>query len=444
MIRNAIACALLVVTVAPAAWSQTRTEYEPPWDSRGSGEVEIFAEMQNLLLYRSDTDFDGSEPLWDKDGQSSGVFASVFRPMFSYPIFDSLRLHYEAEMGLNYWSRNNPDQEDMTSPSVFVMKHRELYASGEADIAGFKLGYGRFIDPTGLFLNHWIGAAQFWVGEDETRLGLFVGQVPEDSHEGIDVTENNFARDIFVYGARFDLRIDHGWFMAVGLHNLYDSHLPGQERWLLCPNVHLEAGEDELVMELDAMLQVGQAEGQTPDGRIQQLLGWAAQGHLRWDITERFKLWPSVVEVNLLALSPDDAHPDNDKQHAFWASGKNRSATIMLTEDEIRDWYDNFDERMGTLQGGFFNMRAGLFIADIDATWRVAATVLKPQNALDETFAGFEFDLISEFFLDPSVLIHLAFGGLVPGPAGSAMLNTIDAGATDPLWMCEISVLFRY
>ncbi|MBN2497384.1 MAG: hypothetical protein JXR96_22525 [Deltaproteobacteria bacterium] len=458
--HRTISIAILLAASALPARSEAQTQTDPPSDKveRRRKGVVFHAELQNLFLWRSDTDFDGSEPEYNLDGQSSGAFATVLRPTLTWHITGNLRIHYEAELGLNYWSKNNPDQQDMLQPDVFVMKHRELWGSGEFENeAGYKLGYGRFKDPTGLFINHWIGAGQVWFSWDEdTRLGLFVGQVPDATHEGISVTDNNFTRDIFVYGARWDWAIDRSWKLATAFHALYDGHLGGQERWLLIPSVHVEAGREEMKLSVDAMLQHGQAEGMTPDGHIQTLLAWAAQGHFHYSITEHLKLWPSSVDVNVLVESPDDAHPDNGMQHAFTASGKNGSATIMLSEDEIRDWYDNHDERFGSFRNGFFINRAGLFLADVKATWMVdedsfhqhlvlgVASVLKPANAMDAAFAGFECDLISEFRIHDYAIAMLAFGVLVPGGAAAALVNTIDRDATEPIWTTEISVMLRY
>jgi hypothetical protein len=452
-----LATALLALLVAPSAHAQTRT-VPAGKDQISDGDVVMRAEMLNLFLWRNDSDFDRSAPLWDEDGQSVGVFASVLTPTFAWYPIRELRITYQAELGLNYWSRNNPDLEDMASPAILVMKHRELHASGELDdFFGFQIGYGRFRDPTGLFLNHWIGAAQLWLGEDEDRLGLFVGQLPEASHEGLSVTDNNFARDIFVYGLRLDLEIDHGWWLSGAVHALTDTHLAGQERWLICPMIHMAAGgpRSRHRLELDLMLQVGQAEGQTPDGRIQQLLAWAGQLHYSWNIGGRAKLWPTVIEFNLLVTSPDDAHPDNASQHAFFSSGKNRSATLMLSEDEIRDWYDNLDERFGSEQGGFYQNRAGLLLAELQATWilnkawqvrlvAAGASALKSENALGHSFAGLEFDLISEMWFDDYLGFFIAGGLLVPGAAAGALVNWIERGATDPIGMVELALLVRY
>jgi len=450
--------ALALAGLPAAAPAQTRTEPPPSEVGHDLGPVYLRAELQNLFLWRNDADFDRSAPLYDQDGQSVGAFATVLRPIFTWNITEHVRLYYESEIGLNFWSKNNPDQQDATAADVFTMKQRELWMSGEFldEGLGLKLGYGRFRDPTGLLLNHWIGAAQAWIGEEDTRLGLYVGQLPELSHEGIDVRDNNFARDIFVYGARFDTELARGWRLASALHALYDGHQPGRERWLLAPIVHLEAGEDELLVSLDAMLQVGQAEGRTLDGSIQDILAWSGQLHLSWQLTERLKAWPARLELNALFLSPDDAHAGNGWQHAALHSAKNRSATLMLTEDEIRDWYDNADERMSSAEGGFYQARAGLFVGDIDAMWPLAerywqlhlvlgaATTLKPENALDRSFVGFEANLVSVFEIEPYLVFHVAFGLLVPGGAAGVLLNRIDPDATDLMWMAEISATARY
>ena len=438
-------------------WAQTLTEPQDTKREQRRKGVSFSVELQNLFLMRSDSDFDGSEYSFNEEGQEVGAFATVLKPGFTWHLTKHLRVYYEAELGLSYWSMQDPDQRDPLATDIFMMKHRELWGSGESgDDVGYKIGYGRFKDPTGLFLNHWIGTAQLWVGMDsENRVGIFMGQLPDSTHEGIDVTDNNFVRDIWVYGARWDTVITHGWSGSAAFHALYDSHLSGQERWLIVPSVHVEAGEDDLFLSIDAMLQHGQAEGQTPDGRIQTLLAWAGQSHLRWDITDHFKLWPSRLDLNLLVLSADDAHPDNDMNYAFAASGKNNSATLMLTEDEIRDWYDNYDEGFSSYQGGFFTNRAGLFVADLKATWKVeedldvslvlaSANVLKPTNALDNTFLGFEMDLMATARLHDMAWVQLAFGCLIPGAAAGALSNSVDLSATEPVLMGEISVLLKY
>jgi len=273
--------------------------------------------------------------------------------------------------------------------------------------------------------------------------------VPDQTYEGIDIQENNFVHDIFVAAIGWESSFGEQDKLSAGLHYLYDAHRVDQTRWLLCPTLHLELAREGWRLGLDALLQGGEQQGQVLGGGWQHHLAWAAQGHLEIDAE------PLALAFNLLALSPDDAHPGNRWNHAFLASAKSRSATVMLTEDEVRDWYDNLDERMSSYSGGFFENRAGLLVADAKLALTVserfiptfilgAATVLKPENALDHTLVGVEVDLLLRFPLEEH-LEFLALGGvLVPGAAGSALVNRIDLNAGAVQIMCEASVLMRY
>ncbi|NOZ00256.1 MAG: hypothetical protein GXP54_00005, partial [Deltaproteobacteria bacterium] len=160
----------------------------------------------------------------------------------------------------------------------------------------------------------------------------------------------------------------------------------------------------------------------------------------------------------LLALSPDDRYDGNGTNGAFLYSAKPKSATVMLTEDETRDWYDNYDERMSMYSGAFFMNRAGLVLGDVKASWAVtdffrpgvivgAAAVLEPDNALGNRFVGVEADVDLEFTYKKLLEVHLVGGALVPGQAGGALVNRIgpfDRIQTDPIYMAEVSLALNY
>jgi hypothetical protein len=420
---------------------------QSPW-----ARTELRADLQSLFHFKNDADFDRAQPTYDASGQTVGAFATMLTPRLTLHILDSLRIYYEVELGLNFWSKQNPDQQDPLSPDVFVLKHREIYGAGEllAETLGFKVGYAHFRDPTGLFVAHWIGVAETWLALSEgTRVGLFVGQVPDQVYEGILLAENNFKRDIWLFGGRVDLDRSASWRMAAAVTGLYDSHLVDQTRWLACPSLRGELFWGRLSARLDLALQAGQQQGRALDGEAQTILAWAAQAGVGLELGSWDLRW------TVLALSPDDAHEGNNTSHAFLYSGKSRSATLMLTEDELRDWYDNLDERASSFLGGFFVNRAGLFVGDMQATWRVherirpslilgAASVLKPQNALDGAFVGVEADLVLEMAISDYLVAHLVVGGLIPGAAGAALLNGIDKQAKDPIIATEASLLLRY
>ncbi len=408
--------------------------------------------LDNLFLFRNDSDFDRTAPRYNASGQTVGAFATVLTPRLTWHLAENLRATYEVEIGLNYWSRNNPDTESALSPDVFILKHREVFAAGEflRGRLGFQVGYQRFVDPTGLFLNHWIGAARVWWGVGEgRRAGVFVGEVPDQTYEGLTVRDNNFRRDILVFGVEADWDFGGGLSVAAAVSNLYDSHVVGRTRLVVAPSARLSFQSGPWTMALDGVLQTGRFENAALDGSDQTVLAWAAQGHVRLD------LHPWSAEFNLLALSPDDSYDGNRRQGAFLYSAKPRSQTRMLTEDEVRDWYDNYDERMSTFEGGFFLNRAGLFLVDASAGVEVtdwfrpgvivgAAMVLEPHNALGGRLAGVEAlcDLVWSW--RERLFAHVVGGVLVPGRAAAALVNRMDREATDPIWMTEVSLTVRY
>lgn len=417
----------------------------------GGADVTWSVRLDNLFLFRSDSDFDRTAPRYDESGQTVGAFATILTPRLTWHLARNLRVTYEVEIGLNYWSRNNPDTESALSPDVFVMKHREMFAEGEflRGRLGFKVGYQRFLDPTGLFLNHWIGAARVWWGFEDGRVGLFVGEVPDQTYEGITVRDNNFKRDILVFGASGDWDLGGGWGLAVGVHNLYDSHVVGRTRWVVAPAARVSHESGPWTLFVDGVLQAGRFENAALDGGDQTVLAWAAQGHVGLD------LHPWSAEVNLLALSPDDAHDGNARQGAFLYAAKPASRTRMLTEDEVRDWYDNYDERLSTFEGGFFLNRAGLLLADASVGVEVAdwfrpsvivgaALALEPHNALGGRFVGVETLVDLAVFWREMLFVHVTGGALVPGRAAAALVNRMDRSATDPIWMTEVSLTVRY
>jgi hypothetical protein len=414
--------------------------------------VELRAELLNLFLFRNDSDFDRSKPIYNESGQTVGAFATVFRPMVTLHAAPTLRLFYEAELGLNFWSKNNPDQEDPLAPDIFVLKHRQVFAEGTVadDRVGFKVGYQFFSDPTELFLGHWIGAASTWyaLGE-ESRVGVFAGQIPDQTYEGILVQENNFKRDIFVFGPRADFALDRDAKISTAVVGLYDSHLVERTRWLLAPAVRFELESGGFSGSLDGVMQLGKEQQAALGNADQKIFAWALQAH------GTLETHPAVFDANVLLLSSDDAKDGNENNGTFLYSSRSRSATKILTEDETRNWYDQFDRRAGSYRGGFWEHRAGLVVADVKGTWIVTrvfrpglilggAAVLQKNNALNNRFVGIESDIDLEFRASEKLSAHLVGGALFPGKAASALINRIDREATDPIYMIQGSLLARY
>ena len=414
--------------------------------------VDLRVDLQNLFYFKNDSDFDRSAPLYNQTGQTVGAFATFLKPRATFHILGNLRIVCEIEVGLNYWTKNNPDEQNPLAADIFVMKFREIYGEGETSDGhmGFRAGYTRFRDPTGLFLDAWIGAAQVWMSTGPgRRLGVFLGQIPNQVYDGIIVDQNNFVRNIWVFGARSDNIMSRAWRLNAALTGLVDTHIVNQTRWILAPSLHIEGVSGRWAGLVDFAGQMGQDMTQVSGAHNQLWLAWAAQGQLRLQLRHAELRWTALL------LSPDDAHDGNGRNYAFLYSGKSRSATLMLTEDEIRDWYNNMDERASRFQGGFFLNRAGLFVGDMMATFpwgryfrpsliAGVSTVLKPENALGGILFGIETDVVLEFLISDWLILHVVGGGLFPGAAGAALINTINNRATDPMGMVEASILIRY
>lgn len=422
-----------------------------PSDGKGPG-IDAHVMLQNVFLMRSDADFDRTKPYYDAQGQTTGAFATVLMPQLTWRITPEIRVFWESEIGLNYWSKNNPDQQAALASDVFVLKQRQIYGEGTVldGRLGFKVGYQRFLDTTGLMFNHWIGAAQLWYQfAPQGRVGVFFGQVPDNEHEGITVKDNNFSHDIFVFGARVDADLAPGWRIAGAVHGVHDTHVVGKRLWLVAPNLRVTATYKNVTAWVDAILQYGSRQGAAQGGKDQAVLSWAAQGHVRLHFE------PLSVRFNVLALSPDDAYDGNARSGAFLGSAKNASSLLYTTEDEIRDWFDNVDERISKFDGGFYANRAGLFVADVRVAYRVGpwfepaavlgtSMVLQPKNALDNRYLGTEAALDLAFKVGDHVCLHAVGGVLAPGKAAGALLNTIDRGKAGLVGWGEASMVMKY
>ena len=413
--------------------------------------VDVHVEVLNLFLLRNDSDFDMSEPIYSPGGQSVGVLGTFMKPDLTWHVRKNLRLFYEAEVGLNLWSLHNPDQQDATASDVFLLKHREVYAEGEFldGWLGFKVGYQRVQDPTRLFVDHWIGAATLSSDMRLAQVTAMVGQIADPTYEGFRVEENNFSHDTFVYGLTAQRTFLDFVRLSLGLWGLDDGRVVGRRNRILSPVINLDADIDVLRLGLDGAMQFGAFEGAAVDGGDQSHLAWAVQ---LYGVAQLARLG---LKLNLMALSADDADGANGANGAFHYSAKSRSSTLLFTESELRDTFDNFDEKLGVSQGGFTLVRPGMLLADLMVSYDVwrgirptlivgYARALNPDNALGEAELGWEFDAGVEIELDDALLFQLYGSVLLPGEGLAARVNAIDLQATEPLLSCMSALKVTY
>ena len=415
--------------------------------------LDLEATMQTVLLWKTDSDFDGTEPEYDEHGQSIGLIGTFFKPGLTLHATDQFTLYYELELGLNLWSQHDPAQDNAGQSDAFLIRHRELWAAGsfrDPDI-DFKVGYQYLRDPTGLLIGHWIGAVDLGLTFGDTRLSVVAGQVPDQTYEGIEISRNNFVHDVFAGGLRADHQSSDStakYRLSAGFYALYDGSDVRQERKVFGPAARFEVELERLLLGVDAMFQFGGLQRHGLGDQDAQHLAWAAQLEAVLDLD------PLTLEAHLLALSPDDEFDHNNTNHAFLYSGKSRSRTIILTEDEIRDMGGNLDERLGERLGSFTLLRGGLIVADVCAALDLelfqpavivgAGFMTQPENSMGESFVGLETALDLGLRYEELLEFHFVAAVMVPGGAAGPGVNAIDADKTDVVTQVEASLSLHF
>ncbi len=438
----AITAALIIALLAPAPRAEATEKPVKKFEVHGT--------FISSFLFQSDADFDSSARYYDRDGQTVGQAATFFRPDFTIRPLDQLTLFYQVELGWNAWSRNNVDQWFPGENDAFLVKHRELWARWDFnEKVGLAAGYQHVADPSRLFLDHWSGFFSVDVNTAGSRTKVLLGQLPDTTFEGIEVTENNFVHDSFLLGALGEFDVVDDLLLDVALLGVGDYRVPERPLYLATAMAGVRYQTRSLRVWGHLLGQSGVWQNSGVNGGDQYVLSWAAQAGLEHRVG--FAHWG----VNLLALSPDDDHDGNDRIGAFFGSAKNHSRSLWLTEDELRDRYDNLDERIATTWGPFSLNRAGLMVFDAHAGFHItdwfhpvlvaaASWNLNKHNAEDHVFVGFETDLLLEFPLGQGTSL-LAMGQfLLPGTGASVFVNEIDREATQPLFGAQAGFFTKF
>jgi hypothetical protein len=400
---------------------------------------------------RSDSDFDPTPRFYDLDGQTEGQIATFFRPTIGVDA-GAFQLRYEAELGWNVWSRNStaaPNQFFPGGDDGLTLRHRQLWASYSwSDEVALTVGYQHLADPSRLFLDHHAGGARFdfaWLG---MRSAIWVGQLPDSTLEGVPLNGDNFLTDSFVLG------VDNTWSCSgltidANLYGLVDMRVVDQPLNLVTAVAGVRWRGETLALDAHLLGQLGVWEGSGVGGVDQTVAAWAAQATMRHQVGDLD--W----SVGALVLSGDDDHRGNGTINAFIGSGKNASPSTWLTEDEVRDRYDNLDERIATSWGAFFIHHAGLALFDVSAGYAltdwytprlVVATglALSADHALGETFVGAELGLHNRFRLGDHARLVFNLQLLVPGGATAAFVNDVDRRATEAAFGGQLGFLASF
>jgi len=413
-------------------------------------QFELHGAFVTALLYQSDSDFDSTARHYDREGQSVGQAATFFRPDLTIRPQDRLTLFYQVELGWNAWSRNNVDQWFPGADDYFLVKHRELWARWDFnEEVGLQAGYQHVADPSRLFLDHWAGFFSIHVDKGPSRTTILLGQLPDTTFEGIDVTRNNFVHDSFLAGALAEFDLAWDLVLDAGLLAVGDYRVAKRPLYLVTALAGVRYQARRIRAWGHLLGQTGVWQDSGVGGADQYVLAWAAQAGVEQRIRKTH--WG----VNLLALSPDDDHDGNDLIGGFHASAKNHSRSLILTEDELRDRYDNLDERVASTWGPFFVNRAGFMVFDANTGWHItdwfhpvlivaAAWNLNSHNAEDHVFAGFETDLVLEFPLGPGTSLLAAGQFLLPGQGASVFVNEIDRDAVQPLFGLQAGFFTKF
>ncbi len=462
MTTQRFSCYSLLLTLTGLLWAHGAaaegwTEWSPTPDGDGAPaerRITFDADLLTLGLLFNDSDFDRTRPAYDADRQHVGAVGTLLRPGVTFHVLSNLRIRYQAEVGLNVWSRNNADQLDPTADDVFLLLHRQVLAEGESpcDSVRFRVGFDRWTDPTALMMAHWTGAARLSAGDAHERFVAEAGLLPDGTYEGWQILENNFTHDTFFarVGGEFAhpdgrFRVDPGAMLLV---DRSEAHRPLN---LVAPYVRFAWSTDRVVISLEAVGQLGVQQGASNLAYGERQAAFAVQLH------GDERLGPLTVDWNVLALSPDDAEEGDGLNTAFRYSGFSRSRTLWLSENELFDTWNNLDERLGSRDNAHFLMRMGLLQADLRLAYRLpcgfepgiiigAAGALNPDNALGKRTVGLEADLDLALHHPADVMsFHAIASVLVPGGAAAAAVNEIDRDATDVQFggMMLLDVRFR-
>lgn len=409
--------------------------------------------FQNFVIFKTDKDFDPSISIYEPWGQTAGAIGTYAEPRVKLTI-GSVSAAIEPLLGFNLWSRNSPfsrPDEKEGKPVIFFL--RQLYSETDFQSFTVRAGYQYFSDPIGIFIRHWIGGANFKFGK--TR--VFIGQIPEQTFEGIEIFSNNFINDIYIFAIDLiqnrveeDINVlpllNSGFF--IGLYNVFDNSVIRKSIFLSSLISGYGYDTENFNITFGIALQGGT--GFKTAENLQNSNNLAGAAEIIF-----VKKGNTQFGGEIMILSPDNAKYRDKLNTAFFYSGKSLSRTILLTEDEIIFKSDNIDLNIGEKISVFQNVRPGFLLADvwteigISENWKLTpilggALSLSNNSSVENSalgnLFGVEFSPILSY-LKENIVFNFANTIFIPGYASTIFLNSINPyEKRNLIWSTELSL----
>ncbi len=431
-------------------------------DENSGKRSDLNIELLNMFVLRNDTDFDRTDPFYSKYGQQMGIVGTFFKPMLHLYANDSIRFYWESEIGLDIWSRNNPDVglDEQNSSYAIGLKQREIY--GELSYEGFllKAGFQRIMDISTLFINHWIGGLKIGYKTDEYGVFLLGGEFPDQTYKGWDFTETNFMNDVYFIGVDGFYNVVDELRLNVGVYFVDDLHIIDRRRQITALEGGVGYSIEDFEIYSSAIYLHGYRQKGGADINNTNISAYAFMINSSYKYENTLK-----AEAVFSYMSADDEYEGNDSG-AFLFGSRRYGPSLILSENDMRPIGDNIDKKMGAFDGVFYEMKAGLIGLDIGIYYirdwlkigPVSGILLtsNSKNSFDSHFVGWENNLIAEAVLFDSMFSFQLIGGvLIPGRAGAALLNTINredytnsqgekVSVTEPVYYIQSGITFRY
>ncbi len=397
--------------------------------------IKLSGYFQNFFIFKTDGDFDPSSAFYEPWGQTVSFIGTYAEPKFIFELGEnSLAFAIETLIGFNVWSKNSPfaRPDEQAGRQLFLFM-RQLYS----ETANLKIGYQYFADPLEIFVRHWIGGLRL----DTRKISVFVGQIPDQTFEGIQVFSNNLINDTFLFAfafaeggftkADFIPFFGNGFFS--GVYNVLDNSIIRKPRFVssFISGYNYDTSDFHFIGGI--ALQAGIFKNSSFAGDELHLAG-ALQ--IRAGTKGKIPLGGE-----LMLLSPDGPNYIDGINSGFIYSGKSMSRTLLLTEDEIIFKSDNLDLNIGENFSVFKLMRPGLLIFDIwtDFTpiqnisfnpilgvgFTLDRLTFDDQKSLSSMFLGLELSPVIRYRRG-GILIEVANTFFIPGDGAAAYINLIN------------------